>query len=146
LKEHKVEKIVLSRPAIDSGASIGFLPGDLQEKMAVYLHPLFDELKYYVDAKYIKAWMEHEIIEICPLTYMRGRTFNNTFLVLDEVQNATLPEIKMCLTRLGRNSRMVMVGDLRQSDLPGAVQGGFQRTLDKLEGVPGIGVCGLSAR
>lgn len=144
LREKQIERIILTRPAIDSGASIGFLPGTLEDKMAAYLQPLFDELGYFIDRKYVKAWMEHRIIEIAPLTYMRGRTFINSYVILDEAQNATLSELKMLLTRIGLNSKMILVGDLFQSDLPSAVRGGFARCIDDLRDLDGVGVCSLT--
>lgn len=144
LKGKAVDRIVLSRPAVDSGASIGFLPGTMEEKVGPYLVPLFDELSYYIESKFIKAWQEHRIIEIVPLSLMRGRTFNNSFVILDEAQNATLPELRMLLTRIGMGSKMAIVGDLYQSDLQPHQRGGFKRCIDSLNGVEGIGVCGLS--
>jgi phosphate starvation-inducible PhoH-like protein len=145
LRENLIERIVLCRPAVDSGASIGYLPGTMEEKIGPYLVPLYDELSYYVETKTTKAWQEHRILEIVPLSLMRGRTFNNAFVILDEAQNATFGEIRMFLTRIGMNSKMVLVGDLFQSDLPGHERGAFQDAIDALEGLEGIGVCGLGA-
>lgn len=143
LRENLVERIVLTRPAIDSGASLGYLPGSMEEKIGPYLTPLFDELGYFAEAKTAKAWMEHKILEICPLSLMRGRTFNQSYIILDEAQNATMPELRMCLTRIGQNAKMVIVGDLLQSDLEPMLQGGFKRCIRLLEGLEGIGVCSL---
>lgn len=145
LKTHQIEKIILTRPAVDSGASIGYLPGTMEEKIGPYLVPLFDELSYYIEPKYVKAWMEHKIIEIVPLPMMRGRTFNNAYVLLDEAQNATFPEIRMCLTRIGLNSKMILVGDLHQTDLPPVTRGGFAKTIDRFHNLEGVGICGLTA-
>ena len=145
LKAGDTEKIVLCRPAIDSGASLGFLPGTMEEKIGPYLVPLFDELTYYVEPKAIKAWQDHRIIEVVPLSLMRGRTFNNAYVILDEAQNATMSEIRMFLTRIGINSRMILIGDLNQSDLPKDQRGAFKAVIQKLEGLDGVGICGLDA-
>lgn len=143
LKGNKVEKIILCRPAVDSGASIGYLPGTMEEKVGPYLVPLFDELAHYLDRKFIKAFQEQGIIEIVPLSLMRGRTFNNCFVILDEAQNATQSEIRMFLTRIGLNTKMVIVGDLFQSDLPRDARGGFEGAIERLEGLDGIGITKL---
>jgi phosphate starvation-inducible PhoH-like protein len=145
LRENLIERIVLCRPAVDSGASIGYLPGTMEEKIGPYLVPLYDELSYYVETKTVKAWQEHRILEIVPLSLMRGRTFNNSFVILDEAQNATAGEIRMFLTRIGMNSRMVLVGDLFQTDLPNNTRGAFRDAIDALDGLEGVGVCGLGA-
>lgn len=145
LKAHDIERIILTRPAVDSGASIGYLPGTMEEKIGPYLVPLFDELSHYVEPKSIKAWMEHRIIEIVPLPMMRGRTFNNSYVIFDEAQNATLPEIRMCLTRIGLNSKMVLVGDIFQTDLPSISRGGFDSCITRLRDLEGVGVCELHA-
>lgn len=143
LREKKIERIVLTRPAVDSGKSIGFLPGTLEEKMAPYLRPLFDELAYYINREHIKAWMEHDIIEIAPMSYIRGRTFVNSYVIVDEAQNAELKELKMCLTRIGPGSKMMLVGDLFQSDLHHDLRGGFKTCIEKLTDIEGIAVVGL---
>jgi phosphate starvation-inducible PhoH-like protein len=143
LRNRQIERIILCRPAVDSGASIGYLPGTMEEKIGPYLAPLFDELSYYVEPKFVKAWMEHKIIEIVPLPFMRGRTFNNAYVVLDEAQNATMPEIRMFLTRIGLNSRMILVGDLHQTDLPRDQRGAFGDTIGALDGMHGVGVSEL---
>lgn len=143
LRNRQIERIVLCRPAVDSGASIGYLPGTMEEKIGPYLAPLFDELSYYVEPKMVKAWMEHKIIEIVPLPFMRGRTFNNAYVVLDEAQNATMPEIRMFLTRIGLNSRMILVGDLHQTDLPYNQRGAFKDCIDSLSDMEGVGVSEL---
>lgn len=145
LKNEDIERIVLCRPAIDSGASIGYLPGTMEEKIGPYLVPLFDELSYYIEPKAIKAWQSHGTIEIVPLSLMRGRTFNHSYVILDEAQNATMSEIRMFLTRIGLNSRMILIGDLNQSDLPRDQRGAFKTVIEKLEGLDGVGICGLDA-
>lgn len=113
--------------------------------MGPYLVPLFDELSHFVDIKLLKAWQEHKVLEIVPLSLMRGRTFLNSFVILDEAQNATQGELRMFLTRIGMNSKMVIAGDLLQSDLPLNQQGAFQNILGRLGGIEGIGICGLDA-
>lgn len=145
LKNHEIEKIVLCRPAVDSGASIGYLPGTMEEKIGPYLVPLFDELSVYVEKKLIMAWQEHNKLEIVPLSLMRGRTFANSFVILDEAQNATMPEMRMLLTRIGMNSKMVIVGDLFQTDLPDGQRGAFGACIEKLNGIEGVGVATLSS-
>lgn len=145
LREGKVQKIVLSRPAVDSGTSLGYLPGTMEEKMGPYLAPLYDELSYYIDQKALMAWLEHKVIEIVPLSLMRGRTFNNAFVVLDEAQNALLSELRMCMTRIGLNSRLVITGDLTQSDLFCEDQGGLEFCIGRLGNIDGISIVALSA-
>lgn len=144
-RDRQVERIILSRPAVDSGSSLGYLPGTMEEKMHPYLAPLYDELAYYIETKSLKAWMEHGLIEIVPLSLMRGRTFNNAFVILDEAQNALMSELRMCLTRIGLNSKMVITGDLSQSDLNNVDQGGLQRCVNRLDRIPGISVVSLTA-
>jgi phosphate starvation-inducible PhoH-like protein len=117
----------------------------MEEKMHPYLAPLYDELAYYVEKKHLMAWMEHGLIEIVPLSLMRGRTFNNSFVILDEAQNALMSELRMCLTRIGMNSKMVITGDLSQSDLYPEEQGGLERCVSRLNGIKGISVVGLTA-
>jgi phosphate starvation-inducible PhoH-like protein len=145
LRQNLIERIVLCRPAVDSGTSIGYLPGTMEEKIGPYLVPLYDELAYYVEIKTIKAWQEHGVLEIVPLSLMRGRTFNNSFVILDEAQNATFSEIRMFLTRIGMNSKMILVGDLFQTDLPVHARGAFKDAIESLEGIEGVGICSLSA-
>lgn len=145
LRTNSVGKIVLTRPAVESGKSLGYLPGDLADKLDPYLRPLFDELEYYIDRSFIEHYMDHGLIEICPLNYMRGRTFNNAFVVLDEAQNAEEGELRMCMTRLGIESKMVMVGDVTQSDLPTEIQGGFAKCFSRLTDLDGVGLCRFTA-
>lgn len=144
LRVNAVEKIVLSRPAVDSGTSLGYLPGTMEDKIGPYVRPLFDEIAYYVEPKLVKAWMEHDRLEIVPLSLMRGRTFNNSFILLDEAQNATPAELRMLLTRIGMNSKMVISGDLYQSDLPPELRGGFQDCVYALAHIEGIDVACLT--
>lgn len=138
------DKIVLTRPAIDSGASLGFLPGSLEDKITPYLVPLFDELAYYVEHKTLKTWLDIRVLELCSLSLMRGRTFVNSVVIFDEAQNATMPELRMALTRIGQGSKMILVGDPNQSDLPTHQQGGFARCIEKLRDLEGIGVVELT--
>lgn len=138
LKSKKVSRIVLSRPAVEAGESLGFLPGDLSEKVNPYLKPLFDALEDMVPYDKLKTYFERNIIEIIPLAYMRGRTLNNAFLILDEAQNSVPMQMKMFLTRLGVNSRAIVTGDVTQIDLPTKQNSGLvqiQNILQKVDGV-----------
>lgn len=145
LRDNQVQRIVLTRPAIESGTGLGYLPGTMEEKMDPYLRPLYDELGKFIEPKLIKAWMEHSVLEICPLSYMRGRTLNNSFIILDEAQNALKRELKMALTRIGMNSKLVITGDSSQSDLHEHDQGGMERCMDRLEHIEGIAVAELTS-
>jgi len=120
LKKQEVRRIILTRPAIEAGESLGFLPGDLQAKISPYLRPLYDALYDMMEARRIENYIETGIIEVAPLAYMRGRTLNDAFIILDEAQNCTAEQMKMFLTRLGFDSKAVITGDMTQSDLPGA--------------------------
>jgi phosphate starvation-inducible protein PhoH and related proteins len=138
LKSKKVNRIILSRPAVEAGESLGFLPGDLSEKVNPYLKPLFDALEDMIPRDKLTAYFEKNIIEIIPLAYMRGRTLNNAFLILDEAQNSTALQMKMFLTRLGINSRAIITGDITQIDLPSRQTSGLvqiQKILHHVEGV-----------
>jgi phosphate starvation-inducible PhoH-like protein len=138
LKSKKVNRIILSRPAVEAGESLGFLPGDLSEKVNPYLKPLFDALEDMIPRDKLRAYFEKNIIEIIPLAYMRGRTLNNAFLILDEAQNSTALQMKMFLTRLGINSRAIITGDITQIDLPSRQTSGLvqiQQILQHIEGV-----------
>lgn len=138
LKSKKVNRIILSRPAVEAGESLGFLPGDLSEKVNPYLKPLFDALEDMVPFDKLKAYFERNVLEIIPLAYMRGRTLNNAFLILDEAQNSTALQMKMFLTRLGINSRAIITGDVTQIDLPSKQGSGLvqiQKILQNIEGV-----------
>lgn len=138
LKERQVKKIVLVRPAVEAGESLGFLPGDLKEKIDPYLRPLYDSLEEMLDYDRLQANMEKNIIEIAPLAYMRGRTLNNSFVILDEAQNATQIQMKMFLTRLGINSRAIITGDITQTDLPKKKHSGLAPIQHILKDVKGI--------
>lgn len=136
---HKVERIVLVRPAVEAGEKIGFLPGDMKDKVDPYMQPLYDALYDMLPADKVQKSIENRIIEIAPLAFMRGRTLKDAFIILDEAQNATPTQMKMFLTRLGENSRMVINGDLSQIDLPGNVQSGLDDALNKLRDIEEIG-------
>jgi len=138
LKQNKVERIVISRPAIEAGEKLGFLPGDLEEKVRPYLQPIYDALYDLIWPEEIRRLMEHRIIEILPLAYMRGRTLSDAFIVLDEAQNSTPEQIKMFLTRLGMGSRAIITGDVTQSDLPAERTSGLEDIEGFLKKVKGI--------
>ena len=133
-----VDKIILSRPAVEAGERLGFLPGDMKEKVDPYMQPLYDALNDFLPARQMQKLVEEKRIEIAPLAFMRGRTLANAFVVLDEAQNATTMQMKMFLTRLGEGSRMVITGDRTQVDLPRGVQSGLRDAERILAGVPGI--------
>jgi phosphate starvation-inducible PhoH-like protein len=139
LKQRKVDRLILSRPAVEAGERLGFLPGDLKEKVDPYLRPLYDALQDMLADGKLQQRMESGQIEIAPLAYMRGRTLGNAFVILDEAQNTTPTQMKMFLTRLGENSRMVVTGDPTQSDLPPGQPSGLVDAIGKLEGLPEIG-------
>ena len=138
LKAKKINRILLSRPAVEAGESLGFLPGDLSEKVNPYLKPLFDALEDMVPSEKLKTYFERNIIEIIPLAYMRGRTLNNAFLILDEAQNATALQMKMFLTRLGINSKAFITGDITQIDLPTKQTSGLVQIQNILQNVDGV--------
>ena len=140
-KGRYIEKIILCRPVVDCGQSIGFLPGTADEKVGPYLAPLFDELGHYFKLADINRMLDEKQIQIVPLSMMRGRTFNNSFVILDEAQNATTDELKMLLTRIGIDSKMVLAGDSSQSDLGGTSD--FEFVTQALEHINEIGVCRL---
>jgi phosphate starvation-inducible PhoH-like protein len=139
LRKHEVLKIVLARPAVEAGESLGFLPGDFREKIDPYLRPLYDALDDMLPAEKLKSYIERRTIEIVPLAYMRGRTLNNAFIILDEAQNATSMQMKMFLTRMGANSRAIITGDITQIDLPAKTHSGLVEIRDVLTGVEGVG-------
>lgn len=136
----EVERIILSRPAVEAGEKLGFLPGDLKEKIDPYLRPLYDALFDMLPAEKVTQYMESGEIEVAPLAFMRGRTLANAYVILDEAQNTTPTQMKMFLTRMGENSQMVITGDLTQCDLPRDISSGLRDAIQKLEGVEGIGV------
>ena len=144
LKRRSVRKIVLVRPAVEAGESLGFLPGDLQAKINPYLRPLLDALHEMIDHDQIKLFMEQDVIEVIPLAYMRGRTLNEAFIILDEAQNTTIAQMKMFLTRMGENSKIVIAGDITQVDLPPHTRSGLTDAISRLAGINGIGFTKLT--
>jgi len=138
LKHKTVRKIVLVRPAVEAGESLGFLPGDLQAKLNPYLRPLLDALREMMDFELIKQLMERDVIEVIPLAYMRGRSLNEAFIILDEAQNTTVPQMKMFLTRMGNGSKIVVSGDATQVDLPAHTRSGLLDAMERLRGIDGL--------
>ncbi len=138
LKNQKVRRIILTRPAIEAGESLGFLPGDMQDKISPYLRPLYDALYDMMEADRIEKYLETGIIEVAPLAYMRGRTLNESFIILDEAQNCSAEQMKMFLTRLGFDSKAVITGDITQSDLPGGKPAGLLQARNLLGDIAGI--------
>ncbi|HEY9883784.1 MAG TPA: PhoH family protein [Thermosynechococcaceae cyanobacterium] len=141
---NQYERLILTRPAVEAGEKLGFLPGDLQQKIDPYLRPLYDALYEFIDPEKIPSLMERGVIEVAPIAYMRGRTLNNAFVILDEAQNTTPAQMKMILTRLGFRSRMVVTGDLTQTDLPQYQSSGLAIAQKILESVEGVAFCHLS--
>jgi phosphate starvation-inducible PhoH-like protein len=139
-KNKEVERIILTRPAVEAGESLGFLPGDLQTKVDPYLRPLYDALYELLGGETYARLSERGVIEVAPLAYMRGRTLSDAFIVLDEAQNCTEEQMKMFLTRLGENARMVVTGDITQIDLPKEKKSGLKHCVNILEGIEGISV------
>ncbi len=139
LKNRQARKIILSRPAVEAGEKLGFLPGDMKDKIDPYLQPLYDALEDMIPAVKLKEYMETKVIQIAPLAFMRGRTLNDAIILLDEAQNTTTHQIKMFLTRLGMNAKMIVTGDVTQIDLPRATASGLVQALKILEGVHGVG-------
>lgn len=140
LKAKRVRKIILSRPAVEAGEKLGFLPGDMKEKIDPYLQPLYDALEDMISASRLKEMLENGVIEIAPLAFMRGRTLSHAFVILDEAQNTTLPQIKMFLTRMGSGSKFIITGDPSQVDLPDGQKNGLLKACEILSDVKGIGV------
>lgn len=143
LLNQKIERIIITRPTIDTGKDLGSLPGTFSEKIHPYLVPVLDEMTLYLGFDKLNAYKNANIIDVCPLQYMRGRNFHNCFMILDESQNATFQQIKMFLTRIGDNSKAVLNGDLDQSDLPNYAKGGFQKCIERLNDLDGLGICHL---
>ena len=143
LKQGKCRRIVLARPAVEAGERLGFLPGDLQAKVNPYLRPLFDALHDMMDFEQVKRFMVNDVIEVIPLAFMRGRTLNESVVILDEAQNTTPAQMLMFLTRLGHDSKMIVTGDTSQVDLPEDQRSGLVDALEKLRGIKGIGVVEL---
>jgi len=145
LKNKLVKKIILTRPAVEAGESLGFLPGDLKDKVDPYLRPLYDALDDMIPTEKLDYFMTNRVIEVAPLAFMRGRTLDNAFIILDEAQNCTTTQIKMFLTRLGPSAKCIVTGDLSQIDLPGHQKSGLFRALDILSSINGIGRVKLTA-
>ncbi|MBR1784319.1 MAG: PhoH family protein [Bacteroidales bacterium] len=143
LKNKEVRRIVLTRPAVEAGENLGYLPGDLRDKLDPYLQPLYDALRDMLPPQKIDSYRDDGTIEIAPLAFMRGRTLDNAFVILDEAQNATAAQLKMFLTRMGRNARFVVTGDLTQIDLPHRQQSGLPQALSILRDVKGVGIVEL---
>ncbi len=146
LKNKQVKKIIITRPAVEAGENLGFLPGDLKEKIDPYLRPIYDALNDMVPFEKLQYYMEREIVEIAPLAYMRGRTLNNAFILLDEAQNTTPMQMKMFLTRMGPESKMIVTGDMTQIDLPGRQSSGLKEAVKILAAVKGIGIVELNEK
>jgi len=144
LKSKEVKRIVLTRPAVEAGENLGFLPGDLKEKLDPYMMPLYDALRDMIPGEKLAEMLEYGVIEIAPLAFMRGRTLDKAFVILDEAQNATTMQMKMFLTRMGMTAKFVITGDMSQIDLPRQQKSGLAYALDALDGVEGIGVVRLN--
>ncbi len=138
LKNKEIRKIILSRPAVEAGEKLGFLPGDMKEKIDPYLQPLYDALQDMIPSQKLQEYMEQNIIQIAPLAFMRGRTLNDAVVILDEAQNTTTQQMKMFLTRMGQNTKMIVTGDMTQIDLPRSVRSGLAEAMQVLEKVKGI--------
>jgi phosphate starvation-inducible PhoH-like protein len=146
LRSEQVRKIVLTRPAVEAGEKLGFLPGDLFAKVNPFLRPLLDALNDILDFDAVKRYMERDVVEIAPLAFMRGRTLNNTFVILDEGQNTTVTQMKMFLTRMGNGSKVVVTGDITQVDLPAHVSGGLTDAMRRLQGIDRVGIVQMTGR
>ena len=146
LKEREVRRVILTRPAVEAGEKLGFLPGDMKEKLDPYLQPLYDALNDMIPAAKLQKYLEDGTVQIAPLAYMRGRTLDNAFVILDEAQNTTRSQIKMFLTRMGRNAKFIVTGDVTQIDLPRKSDSGLTRAMDTLCGIEGIGMVEFDKR
>ena len=146
LKNKEVERIVLTRPAVEAGEKLGFLPGDLTQKVDPYLRPLYDALYDFMGVDSYQKLVERGVVEVAPLAYMRGRTLSDSFIILDEAQNTTTEQMKMFLTRLGFHSKAVVTGDLTQTDLPGARRSGLSEAIEVLRDIPAIGMAYLTSQ
>ncbi len=146
LRERQVKRIILTRPAVEAGEKLGFLPGDMKEKLDPYLQPLYDALNDMIPPSKLQNYMEDGTVQIAPLAYMRGRTLDNAFVILDEAQNTTLSQIKMFLTRMGRNAKFIVTGDVTQVDLPRQSDSGLLRAMRMLHDVKGIGQVVMDTR
>ena len=146
LKNKEVKRIILTRPAVEAGENLGFLPGDMKDKLDPYMQPLYDALNDMIPSEKLKAFIEERVIQIAPLAFMRGRTFDNAFVILDEAQNTTVQQMKMFLTRMGRSAKFVVTGDMTQIDLPNRQKSGLSHSLDLLKDVPEIGMVYLDQK
>ena len=144
LRSEKVRRIVLVRPAVEAGEKLGFLPGDMMAKVNPFLRPLLDAMNDMLNFEQVRLYMENDVVEIVPLAFMRGRTLNDTFIILDEAQNTTVTQMKMFLTRMGEGSKIVVTGDATQSDLPHDVKSGLDDAIQRLHKIEGVGVVELS--
>ena len=146
LKNKEVKRIILTRPAVEAGENLGFLPGDMKDKLDPYMQPLYDALNDMIPSEKLKAFIEERVIQIAPLAFMRGRTLDNAFVILDEAQNTTVQQMKMFLTRMGRSAKFVVTGDMTQIDLPNRQKSGLSHSLDLLKDVPEIGMVYLDQK
>ena len=146
LKNKEVKRIILTRPAVEAGENLGFLPGDMKDKLGPYMQPLYDALNDMIPSEKLKAFIEERVIQIAPLAFMRGRTLDNAFVILDEAQNTTVQQMKMFLTRMGRSAKFVVTGDMTQIDLPNRQKSGLSHSLDLLKDVPEIGMVYLDQK
>lgn len=146
LRDKEVKRIILTRPAVEAGEKLGFLPGDMKEKLDPYLQPLYDALNDMIPPAKLARYMEDGTVQIAPLAYMRGRTLDNAFVILDEAQNTTVPQIKMFLTRMGKNARFIVTGDMTQIDLPRRADSGLSPTVNMLRNIKGIGIVNFDQR
>jgi phosphate starvation-inducible PhoH-like protein len=146
LKNREVKKIVLTRPAVEAGERLGFLPGDMKEKLDPYLQPLYDALHDMIPFKRLETWIDDGTVQIAPLAFMRGRTLENSFVILDEAQNATISQLKMFLTRMGMSSKFIMTGDTTQIDLPKKSESGLLQAIRILGNIEGISVIKFDER
>ena len=146
LKYHEVKKIILTRPAVEAGEKLGFLPGDFKEKLDPYLQPLYDALDDMIPSKKMKTFLEDNTIQIAPLAFMRGRTLDNAFVILDEAQNTTVNQMKMFLTRMGKSAKFIVTGDITQIDLPARSDSGLLKALEILENIKGISIIYFDSR
>jgi len=146
LKNKEVKRIILTRPAVEAGENLGFLPGDMKDKLDPYMQPLYDALNDMIPSEKLKAFIEERVIQIAPLAFMRGRTLDNAFVILDEAQNTSVQQMKMFLTRMGRSAKFVVTGDMTQIDLPNRQKSGLSHSLDLLKDVPEIGMVFLDQK
>ena len=146
LKNKEVKRIILTRPAVEAGENLGFLPGDMKDKLDPYMQPLYDALNDMIPSEKLKAFIEERVIQIAPLAFMRGRTLDNAFVILDEAQNTTVQQMKMFLTRMGRSAKFVVTGDMTQIDLPNRQKSGLSHSIDLLKDLPEIGMVYLDQK